>query len=81
MSVDLENINDNATTTFDGAIDVSNNGNQDVTLTVDNNSMTGVEFEVDNQDLGSGDTVQVDVVVDTTQEVDTSGTVTFNAST
>ena len=84
VQINLTNINDNATTTFNAALTVTNNGSQEVTLTA-NSVPTGLTFSGPNNDLSgagetivSGDPVDIDISVDTTKSVSTD-TVTFKA--
>ena len=84
VQINLVDINDNATTTFDAALTVTNNGSQEVTLTA-SDVPTGLTFSGPNNDLSgtgetiaSGNSVDIDISVDTTESV-SGGTVMFDA--
>ncbi|PSP98797.1 hypothetical protein BRC89_06485 [Halobacteriales archaeon QS_4_70_19] len=85
VQIELVDINDDATTTFNAALTVTNNGSESVTLTA-SGVPTGLTFSGPNNDLsGSGESipsgggsVDIDITVDTTQSV-SGGTVTFDA--
>ena len=84
VQIDLVDINDEATTTFDAALTVTNNGSEQVTLTA-STVPTGLTFSGPNNDFsGGGETittggsVDIDISVDTTETI-SGDTVTFDA--
>ena len=76
IDIDLSNINDDAVTTFDGALTVDNGGANSVSLSFDTTDLTGITFtpassNLDADDGASGGTDETDVNI----RVDTTGTV------
>ena len=84
IQIDLESINDDAVTTFEDALTVENNGNNPVSLSIDDSAVSGVTFTPASSSLpatASDDTDQttVSIEVDTTTTV-SGGDVTITAT-
>ena len=84
IQIDLESINDNAVTTFDDALIIENNGNNSVDLSINDDSLNGVTFTLNDSSVkadAADDTDQTtaDIEVDTTQSV-SDGDVTITAT-
>lgn len=74
IDISLENINDDAVTTFDDVLTITNNGNNSVALSIDDSAVDGVAFTLANSALdasGSGGTESTTASI----EVDTKSTV------
>lgn len=74
LDISLENINDDAVTTFDDVLTITNNGNNSVALSIDDSAVDGVAFTLANSALdasGSGGTESTTASI----EVDTKSTV------
>ncbi|TYT61937.1 hypothetical protein [Natrialba swarupiae] len=75
LELSSESLNQNALTRADGAIEVTNNGENDVGFSVRDDSFDVLDFEVsegsivgDPEDLDADDTVSVDLVIDLTDD-------------
>jgi len=84
IQIELEKINDDATTTFDNALTIENNGNNPVDLSIDDTSPNGVAFSLDSTSVQANagddtDQTTADITVDTTQSV-SDGEVTITAT-
>lgn len=82
IEMNLEQINDDAVTTFEGALTITNDGSNPVDVTIDTTNLDGITFSPTNASLDTTDTgnsVSVDIEVDTTGTVD-DGDVTITAT-
>jgi hypothetical protein len=94
LELELVDINQNARTTFDYAVNVTNRGNQTITLSTNDTSVDGITFLNEDEDplhasgneqsIGSNSSVYIGLEVDTTADNASSGDeigVTFTAET
>ena len=85
IQINLNQINDDAVTTFENALTIENNGNNSVDLSIDASSAAGISFTLNDQSIAAnddgGDTDQTtaDIKVDTTGSV-SGGEVTITAT-
>jgi hypothetical protein len=84
IQIDLEEINDDAVTTFDDALTIENNGNNPVDLSIDESSLDGVTFTLADGSVGADanddtDQTTADIEVDTTGSV-SGGDITITAA-
>jgi hypothetical protein len=83
IGIQLDSINDDAVTDFDGALTITNDGNNSVDLTVDDSGVTGVTIRSVPSSLdASGEanpSTDVDIRVDTTSPV-SDGDITITAT-
>jgi hypothetical protein len=83
IGITLDKINDDAVTTFNEALTITNNGGNSVSLTIDDNSLDGVTFTLNTSSLdatgGSTTSATADIEVDTTGTV-SGGAVTITAT-
>jgi hypothetical protein len=80
IQIDLEEINDDATTTFNDTLTIENNGNNSVDLSINDTSVDGVTFTLADDSVEADGQTTADIEVDTTGSVSDSGTVTINAT-
>ena len=79
IGIQLDQINDDAVTDFDGALTVTNNGNNEVTLEIDDSSVDGVTIDNFTSPLASSSSTDADITIDTTGNV-TEGDITITAT-
>ena len=87
IQVDLGQINDDATTTFDEALTIENNGSSSVDISIEDSNPDGITFSLPsdpasvtaNDDASDSDQTTADITVDTTQSV-SDGDVTIIAT-
>lgn len=82
IDISLENINDDAVTTFEDALTITNNGNNPVDLAIDDSAVDGVTFKNFAASIdasGGTDSTSADIEVDTTGTV-SEGDVTITAT-
>jgi len=86
IDINLDDINDDAVTTFDAALTVDNGGSDQVSLNIDTSNLEGITFtpgsstlDADDGADGGPDETNVNVKVDTTGTV-SGGTVTITAN-
>ena len=79
IGIQLDQINDDAVTDFDGALTITNNGNNEVTLGINDNSVDGVTIDNFTSPLASGSSTDADITIDTTGTV-TEGDITIIAT-
>ncbi len=88
ISIEINDLNEDATTTFEGALTVKNNGSEDIGLGIEENPNT-ITFEYDGTDLSGtyvdldeGEEKELDIVFETGENVtDTDEEVTLVADT
>ena len=83
IGIQLDQINDDAVTDFDGALTITNNGNNPVNLTVDDSGVGGVTITLGSSSLdasgGANPSTDADISVDTTSTV-SNGDITITAT-
>jgi len=87
IQIDLEQINDDATTTFDDALTIENNGSSSVDISIDDTNLSGITFSLPsdptnvtaNDDSSDSDQTTADITVDTANSVG-GGDVTITAT-
>lgn len=88
LQLGINNVNENAITTFDNAVNVTNRGANTVYFSVDTESgsgltftnSTGADLSSNEVELSPGESAWVSLEVDTTGSVSSSSTVTFWAN-
>ena len=81
IQIDATNINDDAQTTYNGALRITNNGtsNPDVNVSISTSGTSGLAFTLNKNTLTADESTLVDLTVDTTTTV-SGGTVTITAT-
>jgi len=86
IQIDLEKINDDATTTFDDALTIENNGSNPVDISTDDSNLSGITFSLPSDptsvpanDPSDTDQTTATIEVDTTMSV-SGGDVTITAT-
>jgi hypothetical protein len=81
ISLNVTGVNDDASTTFNGALRITNNGasNPTVTVSIDESGVGGISFTINTTSLAAGESTLVDMTVDSTTNV-SDGTITISAT-
>lgn len=80
IEISLADINDDAVTTFNESMTITNNGANEVTLSIDTNSLSGITMTPSNATLAAdGGSTTIKLEVDTTTSV-SGGTITITAT-
>lgn len=79
IELTLDDINDDAVTTFDGALTITNGGSNPVDLSIDTSDVDGVTFTLNDTNLNAAGSTTVDLEVDTRGTV-SDGDITITAT-